>query len=231
MRVFIGYDPRESVSYYVLAHSIMRRSSIPVSITPLSRVNLKEVYHRPRTDLESTDFSMTRFLVPALCGYKGWALFLDSDMLCKIDIAEIAALCNLSNWYKAVHVCQHDYTPKEYKKFLDAVQTKYRRKNWSSVMLFNNERCKSLTPEFVDTVSGLDLHQFTWTKDEQIGSLPLEYNWLVGQYPYNPQAKVVHFTLGGPYFSEYAKSDYADDWWTEFKDMTRCDQRVQPQAK
>ena len=231
MRIFIGYDPRESVSYYVLAHSIMRRSSIPVSITPLSRVNLQEVYRRPRTDLESTDFSMTRFLVPALCNFKGWALFMDCDMLCRTDVAEIAALCNLTNWYKSVFVCQHDYTPKEDTKFLGAQQTKYRRKNWSSVMLFNNERCKKLTPEYVDSASGLDLHQFNWTTDDQIGSLPLEYNWLVGQYDYSQDAKIIHYTLGGPYFSEYQKCDYSDDWWNEYKDMTRCEQRVHAAAK
>jgi hypothetical protein len=216
LQVFIGYDPNETVAYHTLAHSILRRSSIPVSVAPLMQSQLKGIYTRPRGPTESTEFSLTRFLVPHLSGYRGWSLFMDCDMLCRADIAELAAYSERSP-DKAVLVCKHDYVPKTERKFLDQVQTKYPRKNWSSLMLFNNERCGALTADYVNSASGLDLHRFAWTEDARIGDLPLEWNWLVGEYPHDPAAKIVHYTLGGPYFDDYRGCDYAEEWFAEFK--------------
>jgi hypothetical protein len=116
-------------------------------------------------------------------------------------------------------VCKHDYVPKTERKFLGQVQTKYPRKNWSSLMIFNNERCRALTPDYVNSASGLDLHRFKWLDDRLIGSLPLEWNWLVEEYPYKPDAKIVHYTLGGPYFDDYRNCDYAGEWFEEFESM------------
>jgi hypothetical protein len=214
LQIYIGYDPRETVAFYTLAHSILRRSSVPVSIAPLMRSQLSRLYTRPRGPTESTEFSMTRFLVPALSEFKGWSLFMDCDMLCRTDIAEIVGQIERQP-DKAVLVCQHDYVPKTERKFLDQVQTKYPRKNWSSFMLFNNARCRSLTPEYVNSASGLDLHRFRWTEDAAIGELALEWNWLVAEYEYNPAAKMAHFTLGGPWFAEFRDCDYADEWRAE----------------
>jgi len=219
LSVYIGYDPRESVAFYTLGHSILRRSSIPVSIAPLMQSQLKGLYTRQRGPTESTQFSMTRFLVPALSEYRGWSLYMDCDMLCRADIAELAG--RTAETEKAVIVCKHDYQPKAERKFLNQVQTKYLRKNWSSLMLFNNERCRGLTPAYVNSASGLDLHRFAWTQDALIGELPLEWNWLVGEYDYNPSAKIAHFTLGGPYFEEYRKCDYADEWFAEAESLRR----------
>jgi hypothetical protein len=216
LNVFIGYDPREAVAFDVLAHSIRRRASIPVAISPLKRAELGKVYWRERGPTESTEFSMTRFLVPALSEYRGWSLYMDCDMLCRADIAALALLKDDS---KTVLVCKHDYIPKTERKFLDQVQTKYTRKNWSSLMLFNNERCRALTPDYVNSASGLDLHRFAWTEDQRIGALPLEWNWLVGEYPYKAGAKIVHFTLGGPYFDAYRECDYAGEWFEEQRQM------------
>ena len=216
LNVYIGYDPREAVAFYTLAHSILERSSIPVSIAPLMRPQLANLYRRERGATESTDFSMTRFLVPALSGYRGWSLYLDCDMLCRTDIAQLASLMESE---KAVQVCKHDYVPSTERKFLNQVQTRYPRKNWSSLMLFNNERCAALTPEYVNTAPGLDLHRFAWTEDRLIGALPLEWNWLVGEYPYNADARIVHFTLGGPYFEPYRECDYAEEWFAERRRM------------
>jgi lipopolysaccharide biosynthesis glycosyltransferase len=215
--VYIGYDPRESVAFYTLARSILRRSSIPVSIAPLMQSQLKGLYTRARGPTESTQFSMTRFLVPALSEYRGWSLYMDCDMLCRADIAELATRTVETG--KSVMVCKHDYEPKAGRKFLNQVQTKYQRKNWSSLMLFNNERCRGLTPEYVNSASGLDLHRFAWAEDGLIGELPLEWNWLVGEYDYNSAAKIAHFTLGGPYFEEYRQCDYADEWFAEFESL------------
>ena len=225
LQVYIGYDPNETVAYYALAHSILRRSSIPVSIAPLMRSQLGGLYTRPRGPTESTEFSLTRFLVPALSEFHGWSMFIDCDMLCRADIAELAALTK-ANEDKAVLVCQHDYVPKTARKFLDQVQTKYPRKNWSSVMLFNNARCKALSPDYVNSASGLDLHRFTWLKDEQIGAIPLAWNWLVGEYPYNAAAKIVHYTLGGPYFDDYRDCDYAAEWFAEQRLVNGATNRV-----
>jgi len=220
LQVYIGYDPRESVAFYTLAHSIFARSSIPVSIAALMQRHLGHLYTRPRGPTESTEFSLTRFLVPALSGYQGWSVYMDCDMLCRTDIAGLAALM-ARQADKAVLVCQHDYVPKSERKFLNQVQTKYARKNWSSLMLFNNERCKALTPEYINSASGLELHRFAWLPDAAIGGLPLEWNWLVGEYEYNAKAKIAHFTRGGPYFDDYRDCDYADEWRAEFEALRR----------
>ena len=214
LNIYIGYDPRESVAFHVLAHSLLRRSSVPLSVSPLVRSQLSSIYTRPRGPIESTEFSMTRFLVPYLSGYAGWSLYMDCDMLCRTDIAALAAEIE-RHADKAVVVCKHDYVPKSERKFLDQVQTKYARKNWSSLMLFNNQRCRALSPDYVSSASGLELHRFAWTEDRLIGKLEPEWNWLVGEYPHNAAARIVHFTLGGPYFAEYRACDYADEWFAE----------------
>ena len=226
LNVYIGYDPREAVAFYTLAHSILRRSSIPVSIAPLMQSQLNGVYQRPRGPTEATEFSLTRFLVPFLSGFQGWSIFMDCDMLCRADIAELAAQIERQP-DKAVLVCKHDYVPRTERKFLNQVQTKYSRKNWSSLMVLNNERCRALSVEYVNTASGLDLHRFAWMEDRLIGALPLEWNWLVGEdpYPHNPQAKIVHFTLGGPYFDDYRNCDYAEEWFAEFESLRSAAKR------
>lgn len=216
LRVFIGYDERETAAFHVLAHSILSRASRPVSIIPLAKRHLPE-YTRPRAANESTDFSLTRFMVPYLCGYEGYAVFMDLDMLCLADIWELMGR-DWSKDPKAVWVCKHDYTPKSATKFLGNEQTTYRCKNWSSLMVFNNAECRALTPKYVNTASGLALHQFFWLgKDgeERVGPLPLAWNWLVGEYPPNPQAKILHYTLGGPWFEDFIKCDHAQEWYDE----------------
>ena len=218
LQIYIGYDPKEAVAYHTLAHSIQRRSSIPVTIAPLMQSQLRSIYTRVRGPTESTEFSLTRFLVPALSEYHGWSLFMDCDMLCRADIAELASFAERSP-EKAVLLCKHDYTPGPTRKFLNQVQTVYPRKNWSSVMLFNNARCTALTPDYVNTATGLDLQRFNWLDDTLIGELPLEWNWLVGEYAHNPKARIVHFTIGGPYFDEYRGCDYAGEWFEEQRRM------------
>lgn len=216
--VYIGYDAKETVAYHVLSHSILRHASAPVSITPVMRSQVDSLYTRPRGPLESTDFSMTRFLVPYLSNYDGYSLFLDCDMLCQSDIGDIFVY-GLAFPDKAVHVVQHDYIPKSAKKFLDQPQTPYPRKNWSSVMLFNNALCKQLTPDYVNTATGLELHQFKWVDDDKIGTLPLDWNWLVDEYEPNEKAKLLHYTLGTPCFDDYARCTHAGLWHDEYERM------------
>jgi len=217
IRVFIGFDPRETVACSVLTYSIARRSAVPVSITPIMLSQLSSVFARERHPLQSTDFSFSRFLTPYLSNYEGWSIFMDCDMLMLGDIAELWAMRDLRY---AVQVVKHDHRPKETKKFLGSEQVSYGKKNWSSVMLFNNSRCRSLTPEYVSLASGLELHQFKWLADDSlIGELPGKWNHLVGYDAPGENVSLVHFTAGGPYFSPFRDCNYADAWRAEREAM------------
>ena len=223
IKVFIGFDPREAVAFNVLAHSINARSSLPVSMSPLMLSQLGGVFRRERHPLQSTDFSFSRFLTPYLSGYRGWSIFMDCDMLVLDDIEKLYAL---RDERYAVMVVKHDHVPKETRKFLDQPQTAYQKKNWSSVMLFNNAQCRALTPDYVNTASGLELHQFKWlANDELIGEIPARWNHLVGYNAPNRDVSLVHYTLGGPYFQEYRDCEYADEWRAARQDMLNVEQR------
>jgi len=222
--VFIGYDTREALAYDVLTHSIQARASEPVSIAPLKLSELKTVLTRERDPLQSTDFSFSRFLTPYLSAYTGWSVFMDCDMLMLRDIAE---LWKLRDDRYAVMVVQHDHVPNESVKFLGEPQTSYEKKNWSSVMLLNNARCRALTPDYVNRAPGLELHQFSWLEhDGLIGALPGEWNHLVGYSPPRPDSALVHFTLGGPYFPEFADCEYAKEWHAEREAMVHDGERA-----
>lgn len=213
IKVFIGFDSHETVAFHVLAHSIHARASQPVAIMPLMLTQLTSIFHRERNALQSTEFSFSRFLVPYLSNYEGWSLFCDCDMLMLDDIAKLWAL---RDERYAVQVVKHNHVPPEDIKFLNQPQSKYQKKNWSSVMLFNNAKCKALTPDYVNTASGLELHQFKWLKDDAlIGALPERWNHLVDYNPPRPDAALVHYTLGGPYFADYADCEYAAEWRRE----------------
>lgn len=200
LSIYIGYDSREPAAFAVLVDSLIRHSTIPLQITPLALTNLPlGLCSQRRAHDESTEFSRTRFLVPYLSNYQGWSMFMDCDMVCQTDIAKLLFEI-LGQREKAVLVCQHDYVPKSAEKFLGEKQVTYPRKNWSSLMVFNNERCKALTPDYVNTATGQQLHRFEWTTDDCIGTLPLEWNWLAGEYEANPEARLIHYTNGGPWF-------------------------------
>ncbi|WP_182085052.1 glycosyltransferase [Aureimonas sp. ME7] len=223
-RIFIGFDSKEVVAYHVLAQSIIEHSSIPVMFCPIVLPHLDATFKRERNALQSTEFSFSRFLVPYLSGYEGWSLFMDCDMLMRADIAELWALRDEA---ASVMCIKHDYQPKVETKFLGQVQTKYEKKNWSSVLLFNNAKCGALSPDFVNTASGLELHQFKWLdSDDQIGELPAAWNWLVNEYDHDPAAKNVHFTDGGPYFDEYRNDDYAEEWFAMRERVLHVTQRA-----
>jgi hypothetical protein len=225
LRVFIGHDPHEIVAYNVLSHSINRRASRPVSITPLMLSQLGDLMWRERNPLQSTEFSFSRFLTPYLAGYEGWAMFMDCDMLMLDDVANLFDLCD--DRY-AVMCVKHHHVPEEEIKFLGAVQTKFEKKNWSSVLMFNCAKCTALTPDYVNTASGLELHQFKWLESEElIGEIPHRWNHLEGYDPPVPVSELsnIHYTIGGPYFEEYADCGYADLWQAEREHMLCCIQR------
>jgi len=224
IRVLIGYDSVERVAFNVLSNSIQMRSSQPVSITPIMLSQLKDIFTREANPLQSTEFSFSRFLVPHLCDYQGWALFMDCDMLAQDDISKLWALRD--DRY-AVQLVKHKHVPSETVKFLGHTQTRYEKKNWSSVMLFNNAKCTALSAHYVNTASGLELHQFKWLHDDSlIGELPSRWNHLVGYDKPCDKPGLVHFTIGGPYFSEYKGCEYSSEWHAERSSMLHCEQQA-----
>lgn len=221
--IFIGYDPREAIAFHTCVNSIIRHSSQPVSITPIALTNFKD-YQETHTD-GSNQFIYTRFLVPHLMGYQGWAIFIDGDMIVRDDIAKLWAMREIN---KDVMVVKHDYKTRMPVKYLGAKNEDYPRKNWSSVILWN---CNSfpnrkLTPEFVMNSTGSFLHRFTWLDDERIGELPKEWNWLPDEFGANPDAKLLHYTLGTPCFHEFADTPQAEEWHRERMLTDYCQQRL-----
>ena len=226
---YIGYDRREQEAVDVCIHSLKRHSSIPIFTMELRDEILRYInlYDRKFTIREgvmyddidekpfSTEFAFTRFLVPALAQYTGWALFCDCDMLFRSDIAE---LLELRDDKYAVMCVPHDHRPRESRKMDGQIQQKYRRKNWSSFVLWNcgHPANKFLTVDAVNRERGSYLHQFEWLKDDQIGHLPEEYNWLEGSSSPAINPKVVHFTRGGPWMMGYEETHYADEWRKEY---------------
>lgn len=183
-RIFIGYDHRQPVSFTALSQSIINKTSKPVAITPLQLNTL------PLERQGLTPFTFSRFLVPYLCNYEGWALFMDIDMIVLDDIDKIFSLAD--------------------DRHTVLVSKNVQRFEWASMMLFNNARCKVLTPEYVEKASGL--HTLDWCKEEEIGELPAEWNHLVGYDPERTDAKGVHYTQGVPAYPETIRSEYAQEW-------------------
>jgi len=215
MRVFIGYDRREDIAYRVAKASLLKHSSIPLEITPVVQNDLRYrgIYQREPDPLSSTEFSFTRFLTPYLAGYTGWALFCDCDFLFRGDIASVT---DYMDGAKAVMCVPHEYTPPETVKMDGKAQHQYPRKNWSSFMLFNCEhpQVKTLTPEVVNTQTGMYLHRFQWLADDLIGELPIAFNYLEGWHTKDdcPNPIAVHFTRGGPWFKDWVDVEYAAEW-------------------
>jgi lipopolysaccharide biosynthesis glycosyltransferase len=210
--IFIGYDPREAIAFHTCVNSIVRHASQPVSIVPLALNNFGD-YTETHTD-GSNQFIYSRFLVPHLMDYQGQAIFMDGDMIVRGDIAELWAMRSLD---KDVQVVKHDYKTRMPVKYLGSKNEDYPRKNWSSVMIFNcnNFPTKKLTPEYIQKSTGSHLHRFEWTTDDRVGELPPEWNWLPDEYGANPDAKLLHYTLGTPCFHEFATTTMADEWHRE----------------
>jgi lipopolysaccharide biosynthesis glycosyltransferase len=220
--IFVGYDPREAVAYHTCANSIIRQASQPVAIIPLA-LNLFTDYKETHTD-GSNQFIYSRFLVPHLMGYTGHAIFMDGDMIVRGDIVE---LWNLREFDKDVQVVKHNYKTRMTEKYLGAKNEDYPRKNWSSVILWNcnSHPNRRLTPEFVQQATGAELHRFTWVDDARIGELPRAWNWLPDEYGVNPDAKLLHYTLGTPCFHEFATTPQGNEWHREHMLADYCLQR------
>ncbi len=204
-----GFDQRQAIAYHTFTQSIIEKSSIPVFFTPLA-VNTLNDYTEIHKD-RSNDFIYSRFLTPYLNNFTGWAIFADGDMVCQSDIKE---LWDLRDESKALLVVKHDYKTKKNIKYLGNINENYPRKNWSSLILWNcaHPKHRILTPEFIANQSGKFLHRFSWLEDQDIGELPIEWNWLAIEYPINTKAKIIHYTLGTPCFRDYRNTDMSENW-------------------
>ena len=229
--IYIGYDEREDAAYEVAKASIEKYASKPVAIVPLKQEPLRRagLFSRSHYNVGdqrydcfdrkpfSTDFSFTRFLIPALNQYEGMALFMDCDMMLRADVWELFdSLCKDNSAIWCVH---HDYNPKSTRKMDGQKQEQYNRKNWSSFVVWNCEHDanKRLTVDDVSTKDGYWLHNFKWLELEEIGKLNEVWNWLDGWSPDYLNPKNVHFTTGGPQFPKWEPTRiidgvYADDW-------------------
>ena len=221
MKVYVGYDTREDIAYQVCKHSITTKQPA-AEIRPLKQQELRDAgwYTRPKDKLASTEFTFTRFLIPELMNFKGWAVFMDCDMILTTDIKE---LFDQADDKYAVMCVQHDYTPKEGTKMDGQKQTIYPRKNWSSVMLFNcgHPSNARLTQDMVNDpeINGAYLHRFSWLKDEEVGGLDHTWNYLVGVYDDIKTPKLIHYTEGGPWFENYRDCEFNELWKHELQDM------------
>lgn len=209
IKIVVGFDQREAIAYHTFSQSVLEKSSLPVLFLPLSMNTLKG-YKETHND-KSNDFVYSRFLTPYLHNFEGWAIFADGDMVCQSDIKE---LWDLRDETKALQVVMHDYKTKFNQKYLGNTNENYPRKNWSSLILWNcsHPKHKVLTPDFISSQTGKYLHRFSWLDDEDIGELPIDWNWLAIEYPNNPKAKIIHYTLGTPCFKDYRNSEMAVTW-------------------
>lgn len=233
MRIFIGFDADQMRASAVAEYSAGSTARWRPKIKRLALGELVRdgLYTRPTrypshdhsgywdeiSDAPmSTGHAISRFLVPALCGYDGWALFTDGDVLFRRDVSELFALADPQY---AVQVVKHDYAPRETSKMEGQEQTRYARKNWSSVILFNagHPANQALTVSLVNTLPGRDLHRFCWLDDSMIGGLPEAFNWLVGHSSPDVDPAIVHFTSGIPDMPGYEHVAYADEWYAVAK--------------
>jgi lipopolysaccharide biosynthesis glycosyltransferase len=232
--IWIGFDPREADAFAVCRSSIRDRLTQPI---PVHGIILEDLINKgwyPRgigVDREgrmydpiseapmSTQFAISRFFVPLLSS-EGWALFMDCDMLVRTNLTRLFE--QLDKKY-AVYCVKHNHVPDASIKMDNQIQTRYARKNWSSVMVFNcdHESNKKLTVSALNSLPGRDLHRFCWLEDDEIGALGPEWNYLVGETKADVDPCIVHFTSGGPWMHGYERVEYAGEWREELMRWAR----------
>lgn len=208
IRIFTGFDQREARGWHAFMASVLENTAEPVAVTPLTMLSQRD---------GTNAFTYSRFLVPYLCDFKGFALFVDgADMIAQRDLSE---LWELRDGWHPVRVVKHDYKTRFPRKYvgteMEADNSDYPRKNWSSVILWDcgNYMNRVLTPKFIAEHDGKYLHRFGWLPDERIGDLPADWNWLCDEYGQNNDAKLLHYTAGIPGIRAHSKSAHAQSWF------------------
>ena len=214
LNIFVGFDQKEAIAYHTFTQSLIECSSIPLSIVPLAENNLN-FYNEKHTD-GTNKFTYSRFLIPYLMGYDGWAIFFDGDMVCLSDLEKLKDFFNPKY---AVSVVKHEYKTKQKTKYFGQKNEDYPRKNWSSVIIWNcsHPKNKILTPSLINSKDGAFLHRFKWLNDIDIGSLPKSWNWLAIEYPEKENLNLIHYTLGTPCFKKYSNSSLSKHWKIYYK--------------
>lgn len=212
IKIFIGRDRNAEIAYQVCKLSLTENTTIPLNIHPINKYNIQE-YNRKSEAVEATDFSFARFFVPFLSDFTGISIFVDGDFLFLEDVGKL--LEHYDDRF-AIMCCKHNYVPLNDVKMGGRVQTRFPRKNWSSLMIFNNNhpKLKTLSPDTINGQSGAFLHQFKFLEDNDVGSIPIEWNWLVNWYkePIDGKPKALHYTEGGPWLPEYKNSIYSNEF-------------------
>lgn len=236
LEVFIGYDPRDDRAFRVCESSLKRFASKRIRVRAICEWTVRNKFRYARSyrvmasgqkvDAQdntpfSTQFSFTRFLVPALAEYSNrLVVYMDPDMLIRADIFELIDACR-NDPGKAVYCVQHQHRPRERSKMDGASQTRYPRKNWSSLVVWNPSLNRKITPAKVSRLPGAYLHGFRWLKDEEIGALPEEWNWLEGWSSPRLTPKMVHYTRGTPDMPGYGGVAYAREWMRQWRAVER----------
>ncbi len=214
MRVYVGYDSRENLAYEVCKYSIHKHNP-DIEVIPLKLQTMRElgIYTRDVDAKASTEFTFSRFFVPVLMDYKGWAMFVDCDFLFLSDPQEVFDLASKDY---AVQVVKHDYKPKNTKKMDGQRQEIYPRKNWSSCVLWNCNHPMNIRLDLkhLNEENGMWHHRFMWLEDEEIGEIPHHWNYLTDWYkePEDGKPKALHYTEGGPWFEHMKDCEYAKEW-------------------
>ena len=215
INIYIGLDEPHQIAYDTCQKSILdKNKKYNIEIYPINYNTVKE-YSREKDQFESTQFAFARFFVPYLSNYKGISIFVDGDFL---FLESIDKLLDLYDDKYALMCCKHnDYNPMNTSKMDGKIQTTWPRKNWSSLMIFNNEhpKNKTLNPFTINNQSGAFLHRFKWLEDEEIGAIPIQWNWLVDWYkePLDGKPLALHFTEGGPWLEKYKNCSYNKEWY------------------
>lgn len=209
----VGFDQREATAYHTFVQSVIEKSSIPVRFLPLN-INSLSTYNETHSD-GSNEFIYSRFLVPHLMNFKGWAIYADGDMICVEDIKK---LWDLRDEKFAVQVIKHDYKTKISEKYWGNKNENYPRKNWSSVVIWNcgHKKHKILTPNFIQKQTGAFLHRFNWLDDKEIGEIDIKWNWLALEYEEKDDINLIHYTIGTPCFEEYSNKPFSSYWKKSF---------------
>lgn len=225
MRIFTGFDQREAVGWHAFTQSVIEHTSAPFSITPLTDAATRD---------GSNAFTYSRFLIPYLCGFKGFAIFVDgADMIAPGDFSELWEM--RSGWH-AAQVVKHEYRTRNPRKYvgteMECANEDYPRKNWSSVVIWNCDHYahRALTPDFIDRHSGEYLHRFSWIPDDRIGELPKDWNWLVDEYGASTTAKLLHWTAGIPRIPEYRLAPHSHDWFKHSSHSMECPRAAERKA-
>jgi lipopolysaccharide biosynthesis glycosyltransferase len=216
IKIFVGFDQKEAIAYHTFSQSLIQRSSIPLSITPLAD-NTLNMYNETHQD-GTNKFTYSRFLIPYLMNFKGFAIFADGDMVCQSDIKK---LYDLYDKDYAVQVVKHNYKTKYKDKYLGQKNENYPRKNWSSLIIWNcsHPKNKILTPKLISEKNGSFLHRFSWLDDNDIGELDKSWNWLAMEYPEKNDVDIIHYTLGTPCFKDYETTSLSSHWHENFNSL------------